>query len=313
MTRRRTFACGIWICGLFATLCSCAGLAADGRIERLVTEAGEQRREALLWTPVGAAPERLVVMLHGAGGNPDRIRALTGQGLEREAQRGRWLVLYPQGVAGTWNDCRRSPDYPARRAGVDDVAFLAGLLERVRAEYRVARERVLVAGYSNGAHMALRLGLERPDVLGGIGMVAALPPAPEESLCPQAYPDRHVLLIVGTEDPLIPHGGGASRGIRDEPLGMVLSAPDAARVFARALGAAPTVVGAGLPEADGDPLTGAAMSEWRAPRGRLLRVYTLYGAGHVIPQQSVRLPPAVGRSAGDIDFGRVVLDFVSAW
>jgi polyhydroxybutyrate depolymerase len=299
-----------WPILLAALLVTADAARAEGYSELLTMHAGGRDREALVWRPTeNFQPERLVLMLHGAGGDPARIRYFTARGLERTAVAGRWLVVYPVGTGGTWNDCRRSPDYPARRLGVDDVEFLAELLAQLRARFAVPAENVLAAGFSNGAHMALRLAVEKPELVGGLVMVAAQLPADTDSLCPPEYPPIHLLHIAGTEDPLVPFDGGASVGPRGESLGIVRSADDTAQAFVPA-GATGTWLA--LPERDGNPATSASLAEWLT-RDRVIRQYALHGAGHVVPQREAVLPPLVGAPAGDIDFGEAVLEFVASW
>lgn len=289
-----------------------ASAPAEGYTEALRLYSGGRERAALVWRPTERfRPQRLVLMLHGAGGDPGRIRHLSAHGLERYAGQGRWLVVYPRGIGGTWNDCRRSPDYPARRAGVDDVAFLADLLEHLLQRHALRADDVLAAGFSNGAHMALRLALERPELVGGLALVGAQLPAATESMCPQPYPQLHLLHIAGTDDPIVPLAGGPSIGLRGEDLGLVVSAAATARAFGATQGGADGSW-VSLPERDGDPQTSASMAEW-LPGGLVVRQYLLHGAGHVVPQRETRFPPAVGRASGDIDFGAAVLEFMLRW
>jgi polyhydroxybutyrate depolymerase len=297
---------------LLITAAAPASMPGAGYTETLRLCSGGREREALTWRPAeDFRPERLVLMLHGAGGDPGRIRHLTARGLERTAGQGRWLVVYPRGIEGTWNDCRRSPGYPAHRAGVDDVAFLADLLEHLLQSHDLHADDVLVAGYSNGAHMALRLALERPGLLGGLALVGAQLPAATESMCPQPYPPIHFLHIAGTDDPIVPLAGGPSVGLQGEDLGLVLSAAATMHAFGAAQGGADGRW-ISLPERDRNTQTSASMAEW-LPRGRVVRQYLLHGAGHVVPQREVSFPPAVGSSTGDIDFGLAVLEFMLRW
>jgi polyhydroxybutyrate depolymerase len=289
-----------------------ASVLGEGYSETLRLHSGGREREALSWRPAeDFRPERIVLMLHGARGDSERIRHFTARGLERHAAAGRWLVVYPRGIGGTWNDCRRSPAYTARREGVDDVTFLSDLIELLRNRYGMRATDVLVAGFSNGAHMALRVALERPELVGGLAMVAAQLPADTESLCPRTYPAVHLLHMAGTDDPVVPFGGGPSVGPLGDDLGLVLSAAATVRAFG-AVDEASQGDWVSLPERDGNPHTSASLAEW-LPHGRVIRQYVLHGAGHVVPQREVNFPPAVGMSAGDVDFGTAVLEFLARW
>jgi polyhydroxybutyrate depolymerase len=62
---------------------------------------------------------------------------------------------------------------PARTAGVDDVAFLAALIDQHRGL------PAYVAGYSSGGQMAIRLVHEIPDRLSGVVIISATQPVAE--------------------------------------------------------------------------------------------------------------------------------------
>jgi poly(3-hydroxybutyrate) depolymerase len=88
------------------------------------------------------------------------------------------LTIAPTGIAGStgyrrWNATPAccEPVQPAN----DDVAYLAGLVERViAAGWSVDRSRVYALGMSNGAVMALRLGCERPDLFVGVVAISGV-------------------------------------------------------------------------------------------------------------------------------------------
>jgi poly(3-hydroxybutyrate) depolymerase/protein-S-isoprenylcysteine O-methyltransferase Ste14 len=286
---------------------------ADGVTHEMAVESGGRTRTALVYLSApDAAPTRLVLMLHGAGGSAERIRRFTGHGLERNAAAGEWAVVYPEGVNGTWNDCRRTPPYAAKRLGVDDVGFLVDLIARLRERYSLDVNDVLVAGFSNGGQMAIRLALERPDALGALAVAAAQLPTPSESVCAEKAPALDSLWIKGTADPFLPSAGGDSKGAGGESLGPVVSIRATIAAFLEALPNAAPLPPRTLAQTDGDPSTAVVLEEWRSPRGPLLRSYTLKGSGHVLPQAEAGFPPVVGRAARDADFGDIVLDFLAA-
>lgn len=57
--------------------------------------------------------------------------------------------------------------------GVDDVAFVAALIDQLDGELAVDRERVFATGVSNGGMMAYWLAVERSDLVRAIAPVAA--------------------------------------------------------------------------------------------------------------------------------------------
>jgi len=172
-------------------------------------------RTALLRTPVAAAagPRPLVVLLHGAGGTAGL--AMQNTGWTRIAEREGVLLAYPEGT-------RPDPDAPPRfrqnpqawndgsgrghtaRQGIDDVAFLDSLLDRLVAEHHADRARIYLAGFSNGGSMTFRAGAALAPRVAAIGPVAGhcwVEPASLEPPVP-------ALMLFGGQDPLNPPLGG---------------------------------------------------------------------------------------------------------
>jgi polyhydroxybutyrate depolymerase len=151
-----------------------------------------------------AAP--VVLVLHGGGGDGDRIEASTR--FTALADREGFVVVYPDGTGRTrlltWN--AGSCCGYARDNDVDDVAFLAGVLDAVAGEFGVDRDRVFATGLSNGAMLAYRLACERAD------LVAAIAPVAGALTVDPCEPSRPVsaLIVHGTGDPNVPYQGGES-------------------------------------------------------------------------------------------------------
>jgi polyhydroxybutyrate depolymerase len=171
--------------------------------------------------PRDGEPVPLVVVLHGnfQGGGGALMREWTS--FDAQAERWGWAVAYPDGVGGCWADGRGVTT--ADEAGVDDVAFLRAVVDWSAERYGTAADRTVVAGISNGAFMAHRMGVqagERVAVLAAVagGMPAAL------LECRPAYAVS-ALLVHGVQDRLSPIEGGYSRhrGPNGEIRGRTLS------------------------------------------------------------------------------------------
>lgn len=94
-------------------------------------------------------------------------------------------------------------------SGVDDVAYLGGLVDAVSADWPIDPARVYVVGHSNGAFMAYRLACDRADVVAAIaGLAGATPTAACDPVRPVS-----VLHVHGTADATIAYDGGALFGI----------------------------------------------------------------------------------------------------
>jgi poly(3-hydroxybutyrate) depolymerase/protein-S-isoprenylcysteine O-methyltransferase Ste14 len=299
---------------VFAGIVAADRLHAQGAIDHLTLLSGGRERSATVVAPNDEhAPKRLVIMLHGAGGNADRIREFTARGLERHAVVDGWVVAYPEGVQGTWNDCRMSPPYAAKQLAVDDVGYLAELIEQLASRYGLAPENTIVAGFSNGGQMAIRLAMERPNLVGTLAVLAAQLPTPDESSCDTEIPALRSLWMGGTKDPFIPLRGGPSVGLGGDNLGKVLSLSETVRTFASAIRGASALDTRTLPEMDGDASTWVTRTDyWEPSKGTVAELVLLHGSGHVVPQREFRLPAQAGPAAGDIDFAEVLAEFLES-
>jgi polyhydroxybutyrate depolymerase len=214
------------------------------------------------------------------------------------AAREGFVVAYPDGIGRGWNDGRAGVN-----GDVDDVAFIATLIDEIAADHAIDRSRVYVTGASNGGMMTYRIGCELSD------RVAAIAPVignlPEELPCKPTAP-LSVLAINGTADPLVPYNGG--HVARDR--GQVLSAALSTLAFAHAAGcgaADPTVE---EPDVDTDDDSRTFVTRYACPAPVQVSLITLGGAGHTWPGGVQYLPKlAIGGVSRDFDGAERIWEF----
>src|SRR6266542_5157522 len=117
---------------------------------------GGRGRSYRLYRPPGlsqAPTAPLVLVLHGGFGSGAQVEQAAGW--DPVADRHGFVVAYPDGIGRSWN--AGSCCGPARQQRVDDVAFLAALIDHLGTAENVDPGRVFVTGVSNGAMMAYRL------------------------------------------------------------------------------------------------------------------------------------------------------------
>ncbi|NPV91943.1 MAG: hypothetical protein HPY50_14350 [Firmicutes bacterium] len=256
-----------------------------------------------------SAPEKgapLLIVLHGVGATGDSTRMLTRNGLNRLADQEGLVVVYPDGIARQWND-GQIKSFFGSQGRPDDVRFISDLIDKMADTRGIDRGRVYVAGISNGGAMAERLALDLPDRVTAIAVVAmTLPKGMEQH---PSTPPIPVLLINGTEDPVVPWGGGEITFLGKR--GQVLSAEETARFWVRRCGCAerPVVT----TEPDRDPKDGTRVEREYYGGGKngteVLR-YTVTGGGHTWPGGMQYLPESViGRTSRDIDANQVIWSF----
>ena len=251
-------------------------------------------RNYWLYLPPGLKPGAPVMLaLHGAGGDGRQMRLLTGGQFDRLADLHGMAVVYPDGFARRWNDCRRSGGDQA----VDDVGFLRALIADVAAQLGVDRARVSVVGFSSGGDMGLRLALESPGTVAALAMVGASVPAPDNMLCaakPAKLPP--IMVINGTEDRITPYQGGRV-SVLGRDRGDVLSARRSAQWLSGST--RPQVTDERLAQASTDG-SWVSRSAWRGEAGSV-ELYTVHGGGHTLPQPYVRYPRLLGHTHAQFD------------
>ena len=211
----------------------------------------------------------LLVILHGYGAN-----AFLQQGffkLNDAATPRQMFILAPDGTADSggsqfWNADPACCDFGG--TGVDDVAYLGGVIDEVRAAWPV--DDVALLGHSNGAFMAYRMACDRADVVSAIvGLAGHATTAP----CAPTAP-VHVLHVHGTGDATVPYETGTFGGVTSP--GAVASVA----AWATRNGCTGTLTAAGQKDLDGAqpgaestvavtggcPATGAA-DLWTIPDG----------------------------------------------
>jgi polyhydroxybutyrate depolymerase len=238
---------------------------------RIDTKDGE-RIAVVLAAPRRPAPT--VMVLHGAGGSPQRI--VRRSGFAEAAARHGLAAAFPQGIDRQWNDGREFRH-------VDDVGYLRRLAEELAGRGVADPARLYIAGISNGGMMTFRMLCEASDLFAGAGTIIANMPASVGKGC---RPQRSVPVVMfnGTADPLVPYEGGGVgfRGTR----GSVWAAERTAAFLALSNGCGEQVGskrlldGGSGPHADGVKVVRLDWSGCNSGRG--VTLYRVEGGGHQI-------------------------------
>lgn len=171
----------------------------------------------------------LLVALHGGLGHAEQFE--TNSGFDGLADSNQFVVVYPDGTNAqadsrkllTWNGgmCCGA----AAAQNVDDVGFIAQVIDAVVAALPIDEHRVFATGHSNGAILSYRLACELGDRISAIGVQAGVLGVP----CTPTKPVS-VFHVHGLADTNIPIGGGRGTGVS----GVVFPSPrEAPLVFAQ--------------------------------------------------------------------------------
>ncbi len=289
------------------------GRLAPGEYEFLIQH-GDRSRSYLLHVPPQAAagtPLPLVMALHGGGSNAVAMKQRYG--LDRIADRVGYLVAYPNGsgvlqrTGLSWN-AGQCCGYAMERR-VDDVGFLALVIDDVARRIALDTKRVFVAGHSNGAMMAHRAAIELEPRIAAIAAVAGSKVVDEA----QGTTPTSVLVIHSVDDPLALYHGGEGRrhlfsGMRShhEPVEQTVT------WWAKHNGCVSAPVVGPVREARqaGRTVTAQPIDYADCRNGATVRFWKLSGTGHGWTGQAPLLPERVmGPYAAAIDATEEIFGF----
>ena len=246
-----------------------------------------------------AANAPIVVALHGANSNGQKLRAFVGYEFEALADRNGFMVVYPDSFAGSWNDCRVASYNAARRQGIDDVGFAKAVISDLQARYGGQRP-VYVLGYSTGGLMVYRLAVEAPETFTAAAAISASLPTEADSDCIPSGAPVSIAILNGTADEINPFEGGNRHGLWTMSLGNVQSAEQSARYFAELAGRADQPIVERLPNHATHSSTWAERRTWLG-NGAKIELLAIHGGGHTISQPLVRQPRILGATSADVD------------
>lgn len=134
---------------------------------------GSLRYKLFIPSEYTGAPLPLIVMLHGCGQDADDFAC--GTGMNALAEKYHCLVAYPEQSSGAnGGKCWNWFEQAHHQRGQGEPALIAGITQKIVAEYTVDAKRVFVAGLSSGGAMAVILGRTYPDLFTAVGCHSGL-------------------------------------------------------------------------------------------------------------------------------------------
>jgi polyhydroxybutyrate depolymerase len=213
--------------GCFASAQNSGSNQLDPGLHKLTLMIENLKRTYVVHVPSNNNPEiptPLVIMLHGGGGTAKA--AIWQTKWTEKADEVGFLAVFPNAMARDpsqrssfsrnpqlWND-GSGRFYPDQKK-IDDIHFIAALLDDLSTRFVIDKRRVFVTGFSNGASMSFLIGAQLSD------RVAAIAPVAGACWIEPAGLKRPVsmLYITGNADPLNLIEGGVPKlatGISDK-------------------------------------------------------------------------------------------------
>ena len=231
----------------------------------------------------------LVIVLHGGGSEAKTMDPMTD--FNAMADKQGFVVVYPEaykhltaglGMSQHWNDGRGEPGIRAQAENIDDVAFISTLIDHLVQDLNIDENMVYATGISNGAFMSNRLGCELSGKIAAIAPVAGNIPQKTASTW---SPSRavSVLMINGTEDPVVPFNGG-DVSFLSVKTGKVISVADTVKFWVTQDGCSAGSETEQLPHLNLDDSTSTIVERYTSCwHGTEVVLYKVIGGGHTWP------------------------------
>ncbi len=301
--------CWMMLASLTLAIAACTGTGQRGtRSSRETLTYNGLDRSYLVVEPItdGTGPMGLILALHGGGGTARSMCAMPG-GLAEPARRSGYILVCPEGFDRHWNDGRDIETWQAHARGIDDVGFLTALIEHLTQQYPIDSEAIFASGISNGGQMSYRLACEKSEIIRAIAPVVA---SMATSL--KCIPNSPVSVVVvnGTEDPLVPYDGGEIRALR-RGLGSVHPTPRVLQFWAAHNGCDRNADAESLAENDPDDGTRILRYQYQNCAGdSQVILYEVIGGGHTWPGANQYLPQfLIGRLSTEMQASEVIVEF----
>jgi polyhydroxybutyrate depolymerase len=256
----------------------------------------------------GSSSLPLVIVFHGGGGTAEHMMRMTSWNEKADACG--FFAIYPEGMPldpsqpshfstnpQFWND-GTGREHVGRR-NINDIGFVGACLDDVASRFPVDTRQVFGTGFSNGAFMVSRIGMELSHRFAAIAPVAGI------YLHKASRPGRSVsvLCITGTDDPLSPLLGGEVAwpwgGKEWQP-----AVVDSVRSWAE-------MVGCDMVPTRMDVNNGVRAIAYGPNHSRArIVLYTVQGMGHTWPGARICLPERIfGKSTDKLQACDVIWDF----
>ena len=208
------FALMLGLGGVF--LSGCAGAVAPSPPPQLkdvqkIQVGGLERTYRVFVPPTsGTTPLPLVMVFHGGGMTSMPMAKWTA--IHDVAAREGFMVVYADGTRtlglfGTWNVGSATPQVDAEKKGIDDVAFVRALIEKLRTEHRIDPRRIYATGVSLGGMFSYHLACSMSETFAAVAVVAG---GMTTAKCNPVSPVA-ILVIHGIDDQHVPVAGGRGR------------------------------------------------------------------------------------------------------
>ena len=280
------------------------GLHACARPKWQKLKVGDFQRRYLVVEPDNPddTPLPVILCFHGGGGS---ARPMARAGYAKFAKEHGFLTVFPNGLDRHWEDGRT--EHPKYNPKVDEIAFIKALLKDLEKKYNVDPNAVFAMGVSNGGMMSHTLAAAMSDKIRGIAPIIGGVNVQLSKAFQPTHP-LSVMVIQGTQDPLVPYSGGPI-SLGRKKRGSIISTQDALQLWKEHLGTRIATTST-LPDRADDGCT-VDVTTWSSPKStERVQLVKVVGGGHTVPGNPNILPERiVGTQCMDFDAVDLIADF----
>lgn len=279
----------------------------DALIKEMLSHEG-YKRTYFVHAPPSYNPQQPtpVLLVFHQEGSDARAMSRLAQFHELADQNG-FLVVYPEGVKGMWNDSRRTDAHQ-----LNDVGFVNELLTALERKWHIDRTGVYAVGYSDGGFFAQYLALK---LQGRIKAVASVAGTLSQVLINKMRLKGNcsIMYILGMDDKIVPfYGGPIAPGAHGFNRGIGASASECINFWIQGNKCGNDFQTEDYPDVDGTDGTSVKVARYaNCPDNHEVIIYAIKGGGHGWPHSRSAGQQGYGRTSRDFDSSAVIFQFMA--
>ena len=189
-------------------------------------------------------------------------------------------------------------------APADDVEFMNQMLDQMATKASIDSARIYATGLSEGGFMAMRVGCALADRVAAVAPVGAA--MPKTMICLPSRPVP-IVMINGTSDPVVPHGGGTEHNLQLP----VISVDDTAKAWAKIDRCNEKPAQSKLPAHEKGGMETKVETYDGCQQGAQVISYSIKGAGNTWPGgEQYQVEKEVGKTSQDLDANETIWNFL---
>lgn len=185
--------------------------------EQTLTVLNVERKFRVHMPSIIESDEKLPLVIYIHCSDSDPIRSMEDSSLLKMAEKERIVVVAPS-TEGPYTGWTSHPSiFPDGKQPSHDIEFFTQLIEEAPSRFPIDPQRIYIIGHRSGAMMSLRMAVELPDKVAGVGVVGGAIGVTairsgKSSRLPLPEKPIPIVAFSGEQDGHMPIGGGVGQG-----------------------------------------------------------------------------------------------------